>query len=365
MNDSRTYNAANRDNATLLYATESLLRLAKQHQVAVLYLSVFVGKDPACDDLYRDLCQIYHVPLLSYRRAVLPELASKATASVFYLVALEHVHPPFQSHVLIAQYIASFLTKFHLFFLESGGGGGNLTPLSSPSSSSSFAMPPAPLYLPTRSHSPLHTNTTDKADTDEDSLDCFPHWTEFSLLGHDNHPSSSSSSSSSSNKPRAMLGWEVKADLPGKPVGWISDSSNISHSLPPQRGRVKAPTLSFIIKTVEGKVTVTYLETYRNAGVIKLYIQTLGHSQGHFQRTRKDKALAHPDMIPCCQGLKTMSATIDTLNEATHSSGIASKTLHFDISGTMELVVEHVDVGGAERVRRGGEKVKLFAVSSC
>lgn len=69
-------------------------------------------------------------------------------------------------------------------------------------------------------------------------------------------------------QPSVMQGWSFRRDRPGKPFGWIAESR-------PQDGYIASAEenmFSFVMTTVSGTITVTYLSTYENSGVFEVYM---------------------------------------------------------------------------------------------
>ena len=154
------------------------------------------------------------------------------------------------------------------------------------------------------------------------------------------------------------------SDIPTKPPGWIADSMNKSIAEPNWKHN---SMIGFLVNVVNGRVTINYLETYRNAGKIEVKLHgNLMLGTGHFVMTTAENKNKHPRMIPCCMGkFDTYGAIIDTYNANLNVSSITEKTLHFDITGYLELMITHIPLTQAELKERGGDKVKIVGITVC
>ena len=156
--------------------------------------------------------------------------------------------------------------------------------------------------------------------------------------------------------------WAYESDIPGKPPGWISHNSQII----PRQSR-----LAFYIALIEGHVSITYLETYRNAGIMEIWLSMVGYADSLEMRSSSG------DVIGCCdtskvalyptihRGLSTYSAYIDTYRNASRVSEIVTRTIQFAQQGVFLVNIRHFPVGSEEHEARQGDKVKLLGVHSC
>ena len=65
------------------------------------------------------------------------------------------------------------------------------------------------------------------------------------------------------------VGWDWTRDRPDKPLGWIADSSNR-----------KAPVahITFLVELVKGQVSISYLESYENSGILEVWLSFIDKS---------------------------------------------------------------------------------------
>jgi hypothetical protein len=350
LNDRHSYDIVG-TNVTLFHVSESIIRLGRLHHMAVFYLSTYMGSSTAVDDIYGEICAFYGVPLISYRRAVLPEILLAESSktfdplngtliSPFYSTELSrnYPHPFFQTHIILAQYLAHIFMEFFTSYLNS------------PRNSAIETHIGKSRYGP-----PIEEMTDDDNPLFND-ITCSPVLKTYSSLKEEeNDPHSKDSSS--------MIGWELRADRPNKPIGWIVNGSFFLSSQ-------QIPQLQFQLKPLKGRVTITYLKSYFNAGKFLVYFRSSSWLEGSFRTTSKTKQRTHPNMIPCCRmippHIATHSAVIDTYSNASKASGLFQHTLHFDLTAmTMPLVIEHIQMPQDEVLQRGGDQVKILSVKSC
>ena len=190
----------------------------------------------------------------------------------------------------------------------------------------------------------------DGGDAVGDRMACHPITTLYSSLPSDDQLVTSHSFS----EPQASSGWKFKVDFPGKPEGWVSE------------GEGKNAFGKLVLKVVSGtgKVTVSYLKSYRNSGKFEFYFQALHKKQ--LSVTDPKRRIAHPDMIACCHNPRqSLSGYVDTYDNSSTTSVIASRTFHFDVVGALFFVVQRVALPNEEVDRRGGDKVKIVAIRTC
>jgi hypothetical protein len=143
MNDQWTYHDSKNNPRILQHPLENILRLSSLHGVAVIPMSVYMGRETAVEDAYHRLCLYYRVPMLSYRAVVIDEVLQAyqmkefnstvhvngtkyipvnytLRAPVLYCaVSRNELHPYFQTHVVIAQFVSDFLEKAYYFYAHS------------------------------------------------------------------------------------------------------------------------------------------------------------------------------------------------------------------------------------------------------
>jgi hypothetical protein len=145
-------------------------------------------------------------------------------------------------------------------------------------------------------------------------------------------------------------------DFPGKPEGWVSEGE----------GKNAFGKLVLNVVSGTGKVTVSYLKSYRNSGKFEVYFQPIKMFISSFLATDPKRRIAHPDMIACCHNPRqSLSGYVDTYDNSSTTSVIVSRTFHFDVVGALFFVVERVALSGEEIDRRGGDKVKIVAIRTC
>jgi hypothetical protein len=349
MNDRWTYEDEGRKNGTLLLTTERILRLARRHQVAVLYLSTFMGAVSACDEAYDAVCARLGVPLLSYRSLVLQQVrhafslpthdpcvhVNRTRSPVFFnTIFIEDLHPMFQSHVIIAQFVCDFFEKAFSFYTHES-------------------------HRPQREEAGRRWSRVGEGEGEEGAE-------EGSLVDQHTscHPIQSFYSSLPSDQPfvtnkmfhksTEAVGWKYKVDHPGKPYGWVSE------------GNRTFGKLLFPVVLLNGQVTVTYLKSYRNCGKFQLFFQPSKFLSGNFEKSSPMKLHEHPNLIPCCRNpWQTFSADIDTFDNTPMTSVIVSRTFQFDMIGLLNVVVYRVPLSTEETAHRSGDKVKILSLRTC
>ena len=358
MNDRWAYENERRRNGTLLTSTARVLSLARQHGVAVLYLSTFMGAVAACDEVYDAGCARYGVPLLSYRSLVLSRVQhafslakfdsrvhiNRTRSPVFYnTVFIEDLHPVFQSHVVITQFVCDFIEKSYAYYSDE--------------SWRTEREEAARQWAAWRTRSDENPEDPDQQQQ-QDSLSlsvdqrtsCHPIQSFYSSLPTDQP----FVTSKVFHKASEAGGWTYKADRPGKPRGWVSE------------GNKTFGKLLFPVSLLNGKVTVTYLKSYKNCGKFQLFFQPSKYLSGNFVASNPDRIRRHPHLIPCCRNpWQTFTADIDTYDNSSTTSVIVSRTFQFDMIGLLNVVVYRVPLSADERARRLGDKVKILSLRTC
>ena len=122
-----------------------------------------------------------------------------------------------------------------------------------------------------------------------------------------------------------------------------------------------------------GRITITYLQSYRNCGRVEVFVRgrkdlAVGPYDTHTLAERRKK---HPNMIPCCDRTKpkhryaTLATVLDTFDNSSRVSAVSQKTFHFDITGPQLLVLNHLPLSQDEFEARGGDKVKIMGITFC
>ena len=246
----------------------------------------------------------------------------------------------------------------------------------------------SPLRLPApRFGAPVNSSSSE---TQPDEA-CAPHLTEYSALVEGGANSSfarpwiqpSTDTSRETIREHACsetaycVGWRFRKDSQHHPRGWIAKSSK-------RRNASAAAWIAFPVFLVEGAVTVTFLETYRDAGVIEIWVGTVPHdftSNGGYtsqepQAENMYKRTPQPGMPQ--DGpyslYTTRSVFIDTYNPAHNSSEHKMRTLMMGAHGKQLLHMRHAGpqersargvLSKAEVRRRGGDKVKIVELRAC
>jgi hypothetical protein len=256
--------------------TEELIRhIYQAHpQVMLLYLAINVvtpfEKNP--ERGYQQVCDLYGVPLLSYRRAIVEEFdACKARqghpATEPYLHAEEYClphnktntytftlwdgtyHPPEETHRSVAQTVTYYLTRLITLY--------NSSSLSIPEPVVLF--PDKPIYARRNQHG----ETTDSQSGEGGCAQ--PMMQASSLHGDED---TNVTSLRESFRPKLADGWSFRRDRRGKPYGWIADSNPKNKS----QAVTDNNLLSFLVLTVNGSISITYLSTYENSGIFEVYM---------------------------------------------------------------------------------------------
>ena len=354
MNDRWTYEDDGMDNKLMLQAVERILRLASNHSVAVAMLSVFMGRVDVVEESYHRVCAHYGVPLLSYRSAVIDQVKHAFSirqydpeyhvngsrfSPLFNCIGIEDLHPKFQTHLVIAQFVSDFFEKAYTFYTDD--------------SYHSVRTQVMENWQKEGDRSILFGGTLidDGEDNDSHSI-CHPIQTFYSSLSTDRQLVTKHFQ----NEARETQGWRYIADRPGKPKGWVSDGENKK-----LYGKLLLPVV-----LTTGKITISYLKSYNNSGQFEVYLQP-GRSQSvNFLQTDPKLLIAHPNLVGCCVGpYQTLRAKVDTFDNTTNTSVIVSRTFQFDRTGLLNVVVQRVRLPAEERKRRSGDKVKIVSIRSC
>ena len=326
---------------SLQMVTEMIVRTAFERNAAVLYISE-AFMNPSLEDLYNSVLQHYGVPLLSYSNVITPDLNAFVPQPTlphppqWYGKSKYVTHPSYPTHILLAQTVAYFLTAI-----------GARIP----------SEVPTPRPLPQH----IFANTSKS-----ENAFCSPALTSLSSIDSD-------SSALTPFVPYQVKGrhvdyyqgWEYVRDMPGKPLGWVSNSSMNASA---------TTRLVFEVTLAQGEVSITYLETYRNAGRLEVWLSLhdiwarhgiLENAQGVLGCCDRAKARRDASYPVQLSRTPSYSGYIDTFNSNNSVSAVVTKTLRFSYRGTFLLNVRH-DPISAEEVRvRGGDKVKLLGIRAC
>jgi len=348
------------DPTILLATTENVMRLAAAHNIALIYLSVSM-KDPVCDTVYNTVARTYGVPLLSYRHAVIDNMTEAATMkvynpdyhmagttlSVFYPHPRDP-HPPFCVHVLLADFVAYATSLLH-------HGVHRLH----------YEQPAAAEVGEKFVFAPKFGGIDDAETTDNDDMAsqmraCFPASLSLSSLNND-------SGATSLEHVLHDTGWSYAADVPGKPLGWIAGG----RTRPTHGGKLTLQKLWIPGVFIQGRVTITYLQSYENSGIFQLFLGGRVYLEvGAYTPTSPLRRKDFPNIIPCCNAssfskYSTESAFVDTYSSVEKHSAVIEKTFHFDVVGKSDLWIVFVPLSDHNFNIRGGDKVKIMGVTLC
>jgi len=351
MNDRWTYHDANSKTDLIELSIERILRLASAHGVAVAYMSSFMGELTVIEDVYHKVCAHYGVPMLSYRAVVIDQVkqafqlkqhdpachvADSRSPVLFHTLTIEDLHPLFQTHLVVAQFVCEFFNQAFMFYTHE---------------SNREARDELQRLWATKEVS-VEFGGGDSEEGGEEGAACHPIQSFFSSLDSDQQIVTSTAFMQAYE----AVGWKYKVDYPGKPIGWVSEGASLK-----KHGKLLLPVV-----VVNGKVSVSYLKSYRNSGKFQVFLQP-GRSQSvNFNPTSPERLRSHPNLIGCCVNpWQTMRGYVDTFDNSSSTSVIVTKTFQFDMSGMLNVVVQRVPLSVEEKERRGGDKVKIVAVRSC
>jgi hypothetical protein len=328
---------------------------------------------PSVDNLssfYHEVLSAYSLPILSFRNGLSQEYDhywAKENAghlNLPYWDAPPHYpHPPYSAHQNLADLLSFFFTKLVQHYNSTSTSELLSKEINATISGHSLLPIPPPIYAQSES------------DYDEDEF-CSSPLTVLSSLQQENTTEPFTAYHDVAIEARSPKlkdydrGWIMKSDLPGKPLGWIASSQNRTSS---------QAKISFLCHMIHGQVSIAYLSTYQNAGMIEVYLSTHDFSSnGGIGYQVKLK----PWSITCCNSSKQQtdgypsrigryspisnSAFIDTYKPDVKTSALAVKTVEFSQYGGMFLVnIIHHSLSREEYHRRHGDKVKILGITTC
>ena len=167
--------------------------------------------------------------------------------------------------------------------------------------------------------------------------------------------------------PKEEEGWLFLSDSQKHPPGWICQTLPLQAS--------KSTSMAFSISMVHGFVTITYLESYRNAGILEVWVGTKPKDYGSDGSIKTDEDAERlnrpykfdPAVTPGTDENCAASASffIDTFDGERSTSEFRERTFNVRAHGGQLLHLRHTGLPEAERVRRGGDKVKVVGIRSC
>jgi hypothetical protein len=339
------------ETSALHYITESIVRLALKHGSAVIYMSeVMLSQDS--EKVYFDIAHDYGTLALSYRSTVISEVLQNPRM-IFWGAKLGDVHPPLQTHQFICDlivYAFTIIVKDLQLYL-------------------SYALHNE-MHLPKWNNYAMHLLSLPPIyqfkDGNESVGACSAPITVMTSI-----PNTKSTVPFEPNTkymwrcPKGVncsrSGWNFTSDIPGKPMGWIADSA----SRPINQTTAH---IAFDITMLQGAISLLHLQTYQNAGIMKVWVSTEEHIVKHYcDNRKKDKnlLLEHYPYI-ALHVVHSDPVYIDTYQN--HSSTSEVKFTNIIIpqcQGAAILHVSHTTLPDVERKWRGGDKVKLLGIRAC
>ncbi|KAH8047044.1 hypothetical protein JL721_12256 [Aureococcus anophagefferens] len=162
-------------------------------------------------------------------------------------------------------------------------------------------------------------------------------------------------------------GWRYGEDAPGRAAGWIASSG--------ERGKEpRAAWVAFSVTLVRGFVTVQYLETYEDAGAFELWIGSTPGSnhdvEGVVPQPAHNSDRSAYKSESAVRGapvsyFNTRSVFVDTWAKNRTTSELALRTFDFAAHGEHLLHLRHVRPKKRELAKRGGDEVKIVAITAC
>ena len=351
--------AAHRD-AVMLAVTENIVRTLREKGSAVVYICEYMYGE-AVETIYGRVLDHYNASLVSYRAAVKTEVLAaeklptydpahhiqgKWRNSIFWTKESWRPHPNWVTHQLMSEMLTTFLVTIS-------------DKLQTVDESQSLALPP-----------PLFTRDDNVGAKIAGSVMCRPALTVYSTVDGDSPTGPFKpyiQHRTHLHKTPYYQGWTLGVDIPGKPQGWIADSSNRPHSQ-------SEAHIMFPILLSTGRVSITYLSSYENCGTLEVWITFTDPS------TQRGKVSSgQQGVIGCCNHTKEMrsyyphvkgmhasdSAFLDTLETSARVSEMRTATFNFGVAGSFALNLLHTRLPEEEITARKGDKVKILGIKSC
>jgi hypothetical protein len=312
--------------------TENIVREAISRKTAVIYLSDRM-MDNTTEVVYSRVTQAYHIPLLSYRLAVIDRIPrpfpSRTNFSDLWKASIHFPHPNKETHFYITWYLTIYLNSMIRDHNDSQERSNSKIP----------SLPKNKLF-----------NQTSSSSMTRGSLEyCLDPYVDLS--SDEDTPTSISqflpSQPEEHRKVHKYVGWEYTMDRPGKPFGWISGASSWSSNR-------TSSLLIFDIVLVHGQISLTYLSTYQNAGVIEIYLASKHYLSIPFHilnpspfptlrccNATKEQMLSKDPRVPFRLVSLSTSAWIDTFQSKAKESTEAVMTYQSPYYGNYLLVIEH------------------------
>jgi hypothetical protein len=351
--------------------TEGIVRTMTLKGAAVVYVSeCMYGQD--IEQIYRNITDHYDAMLLSYRAAVADKVflaeavkgfdpahhlgGNKVRYSIYWTRESYRPHPNWVTHQLMADMMVELFlaigARIRLFTRDEVAR----------SVSNAFANTVPPMLF-------MHDEQVGSRLAG--AVMCHPALVVFSTLEAGTSPFTKPYFHGTDKKWQVMRnsfyyeGWGLKEDVPGKPQGWIADSST-------RPANATAAHIIFPILLSSGQVSITYLSSYENCGVVEVWLTFIDPA------THSGKVSSGGGIISCCNtsaykyGLypqkgmgMTNSAFLDTLDTSAKVSEMRTVTYNFGVAGSLGLNLLHTRLPGDELARRKGDKVKILGIKSC
>jgi hypothetical protein len=375
-----------RQNSSLLFITEEVIRLAIKAECTVMYLVESLAEKNLSAQVYSAVSNHYEIPLVSYRHAVLPEVlaardatkhndslhinsSNTSTVSIYWSKSVLQPHPNWISHMLIKEMIAHFFIQVSdALRLSTKAESSN-----DPSADISILDPPERAFSTSASVSSALTCdsiskqysslTATSLDINESSF--LPYRRDFvsdyfKRVGDDNY----------------YAGWEFRRDQPGKPPGWVAESAT--------REKAAVAHLTFVLDFVSGHLSIDYLSSYENAGIVEIWLSELSHTMKIDRMSCRKNWKVSPSKLHVCYDNSqekiniyphiygtghTQTEYLDTYVDMSASdikfSQISTKTFNLNVTGMALLHILHRPLPDVELARRKGDKVKILGLTSC
>ena len=156
------------------------------------------------------MCQVYGVPVLSYRRA-LQDRFQRKNVSFFWADNLGEVHPPWTTHQMITDMITTYITAEATWMCST-----SLLLKREIAQAPQFSFPLSPVF---------YSVNTEAADNCSSWRLYSQHADELALRNV-----SKLLPWFASEAQNHYAGWQLRSDVAGKPVGWIAESKASSGS---------------------------------------------------------------------------------------------------------------------------------------
>jgi hypothetical protein len=379
--------------------TESVIRDVLTAGHAPLFiLTCMSEKVSLVEQAYHDVCSSYHVPLISYRAAVIGNVTTALKIpysseihddlnkmfSVFWDVPPDYPHPGWFPHRMISELISFHFARFAVTISEEQHNSSFVTASAAAvnlSNTEQSFLPVHPLFF---------------ADSEATQLlgdQCYPVITSYSTIKSDKlqleelrasfWPYFVSPEDREHQKNSGLFyyfGFHFRIDVPGKPPGWLAESGFRAYSSSgPALNRAKLAHIAFSVFLMSGRVTIIYSKSYHNCGKIELWLsRPVGYESNGGARNYLVKG-DDPTTLICCDDSVNKSASniygsempvlqsgfLDTFDSTHNTSEIHMKTFRFAASGNFVLHLRHLSLSDAEFNIRGGDKVKIVGINTC